>query len=128
DEKREDDKESKNVAKPQDSLFSFISKHKDGFSKEEFAEIKAEVEEIAQFCKRNPSRTPSKSQWSRLRLWARQAKISRESLIQLVGGTTKSSLSKGWEIPYKNQTLGDYLVSLVQNDKKDGLFLSEIAH
>lgn len=123
--------ESPLLTPPDPALAAFLASRSQQLTAEESEILYGKARKIAEFCNKEGKKAPGRSQWSRVRRWARVAPLSMESFIELTGGT-KGVLTKGWELhPTTDQTLADIVVEYgaSQDSLAKGRHLvSELAH
>lgn len=122
-----DDDEPTSVDVPNPQLKAFVASRVDILTDEQREKLYKDAKKLAWFCIQNRD-APEKSQWSRLRRWAKAASITQPS-FRALAGDAQGRLTKGWEVTFEGQPLGDYLVEYGQRDDGDGAhMLSELAH
>lgn len=119
-----EDSPSSKVEAPDPALSAFVASRKAQLTDDKREEIYREAKHLGDHCANHPD-APSRSQWSRLRRWARVADITTENFKELAGDTN-SNWSKGWETDYRGKPLAEYLVKFGENN--GAIMLSELAH
>jgi hypothetical protein len=115
---------------PDTGLLAWLDRRSDDLTPEMWVHIVSARDELLRRCKVR-RQTPSKTQWGRLRGWAKHrnaSEIHMTAFLDLVGGTAKV-LSRGWEcemVRGREDTMGAFLVDF--GNRHGGRALSELAH
>lgn len=128
----EDAGADESIQPPDPALKAFVQRRVGPLSSQQREQLYRDAEKLARFCADNRD-APEKSQWSRLRRWAKAAPITQNAFARLAGAATsddgKPKLSKGWEVTFEGQPLGEYVVNYGQAEDGDGShLLCELAH
>lgn len=136
-----EDAEAASIEAPDPVLQAFVASRVDRITGEKRHQLYQDAKKLAAFCAKSGD-APGKSQWSRLRRWAKAAPITTEAFGKLAGYEFSNSdetddentdfqekFTKGWEVVFKGKTLGEFVVEYAKNEGDNGRhMLAELAH